>query len=179
MQHYVACDLVEKLKKLEIQQHDLICRISGLTIDELKEQAREEYQQIIEQIEQINTLIEQQENSKFGEIINQSTIELVNFYTEQFIKVGLIQAIELTNNISLTSVLNKCRLRIPKLADRRLLALLANYLDSQIVILDMENVILDDIGTGKTPIKLYVDVLSRVGDISYTTANTIVHYSRF
>ena len=133
------------LDKLYQQQNDLVQRIAGLTDYILKEQVQEEFVMLEEKIAKIR---EQVETRSLHEKLVEICKEHVAYYKTQFIlEKNMVTAIEKTNNIDLTLLLNKHRLRIPKgLNNRRDLCIMANALKKVVVVKDLEGIIIDQIG---------------------------------
>jgi len=159
-----------QLIKLYEQQSTLINRICGVTDSVLKDQLAEEYRDLEYNITNTEN---QYYHNKFNEII----IEHINYYNRMFYKTDIITALEKTNNIDINTILQKKRLRIPKLDNRRSLLLLANELSSIIVVKDLESRIVDCIGNTKESKKkyLYVDCFSKWQEYDCKIFNPVIH----
>lgn len=146
--------LNKKIESLTEQQNNLIIRIAGLSDPFLELQAREEYEFIQQQI---NELQSQSLSCILTDFKQQHLDEYKCDETDD-----LILALEKTNKISIISDIKSKRIRIPKLSDRRLLFCLAQGLDLCINIYDLESYLLDTVNTnGKQQVKLYVNCMKR------------------
>lgn len=149
-------EIEKRLNKLYAEKDALIVRIAGITDSVLQEQCREEYQELDEKIAKVEDLY-------MREMFKLMASDHYNFYNSQFSKVdNLLDAIDKTNGTNLREIIKQKRLRTPiNLNDRRLLALLANEIKKKIVIFDMENITLDEIGIFDETLRLYVPIISR------------------
>lgn len=153
---------MELLEKLQEQQKDLIIRISGLSDLYLQYQAKEEYDLLSIQIEELkNQLISiQKENDAkaIENIIDNLEQERKDYYNDLFCKCSFIDAINKTNNLCIEKLCEKMRLRLPKdLDDKRVLTMMLNSLDYHLDLCDLESNCIDTIGRGKQKIKIFVE----------------------
>lgn len=157
---YVIYQMEALKKKIELltnQQNDLIIRIAGLSDPFLEIQAREEYEFIQQQITEL-------QNQTISCILNDFKQEHLEEYKCEETN-DLILALEKTNKISIIDEIKTKRIRIPTLADRRLLFCLAQGLDLRIDVYDLESCLLDTINTsGNKSVKLYVNCMKRYMD---------------
>lgn len=146
--------LNKKIESLTEQQNNLIIRIAGLSDPFLELQAREEYEFIQQQIDELQS---QTLSCILADFKNQHQEEYKCEETDD-----LILALEKTNKISIMDDIKAKRIRIPKLSDRRLLFHLAQGLDLCINIYDLESYLLDTVNTsGKQQVKLYINCMKR------------------
>lgn len=125
------------LRLLYEERNNLIIRIAGVSDEIIKLQLQEEYS-ILDQ--KINTY----EEEYCILFIEDLTKDFIEYYESMYNKTNLTNSIKHINDIDLD--LSKYRLREPNLSDRRSLILLSNTLNKQIIIYDMEQNIIDEIG---------------------------------
>lgn len=181
---------IERVKnsiaKLTEEQNNLIIRICGLSDPLLEIQAREEYElltvQLAELNEKYNQLTIEQDvklmTKNINDTLSEMKQELQISYYNQYIKIDnintktILAVLEQTNYSGLTDKIMMSKVRLPNsLADRRQFALIADILESQITIYDLEGKILDMIGKSKynKSLALYIYELSRYcDDLDYT-----------
>jgi len=165
------------------RQNDLLIHIAGLSDYVLKEQA-------IEQYAILQHTIKEKEQKYLDSFIRELAISHVEEYMSLFnFTDDILKALSYTNKIDYDNLIldiNKKRMRIPTQqhlislnSNRRNLALLTQYLNCTIDILDLEGYEIDSIGVGKTQYYLYINQFDRFTNIDISmlsnTARSIMY----
>ena len=148
-----------QINRMYESQNDLLIHIAGLSDYVLKEQA-------IEQYAILQHAIKEKEQKYLDSFIREIAINHIAEYTSLFnFTYDILRALSYTNKIDYDDLIlniNKKRMRIPSsIDDRRNLALLTQYLNCTIDIVDLEGYEIDSIGVGKTQYYLYINQFDR------------------
>jgi len=142
--------LIKEIDELESQQVDLLYRISGLTIDVLKEQATEEYDIIAKKIEEKNL-----ERKQLIELNRRFLLE------DNKIKVScVIEALSVINDIDrdiLLEQLKKKRIRYENISKRRDILTICKCFNIKLLVYNLNECVIDEINlSGEKTCKLNV-----------------------
>lgn len=154
--------LKNKLYKLEKEHENLLLRIVGVTDSLLRDQLRQDFIDVENNIKELNLEINNIKQIVMIEIAEDIKQDHLLFYNNQFVNDDPITCIEKTNNICLREIIIKKRMRIPPdITYRREVCLIANEINKKIVLLDYESNVIDYIGKGDGEIKLYCSCFLR------------------
>jgi hypothetical protein len=142
------------LETLYKKQTELLMRISGLTDCVLIEQVQEEYLMLENKI----AIAEEVEIKKKIQIIYE---DLLKFYHDQYTESDIITALEKTNKLDLHAIMSKHRIR-PQIKSRKDLCTISNTIKKKIIVCDLENRIVDEIGCYDASVKYYIGCLSYI-----------------
>lgn len=158
------------LNKLNEQHANLLCRLVGVSDDVLREQLREEYLAVENQIAETTAIIDSLDKQSIAELSKNIFDDMRDFYVHQFKPTeSIIEAIDITNQIDLHAIAQQYRIRLPTgITDRRTLCLLTNILNRQIRLVDYEGILIDTIGKEypNEPLIIYIMCFSKYDDLS-------------